>query len=122
MKLERLLEIGNDKFRVKFSGLGSEEYYLNDELIEKRWSFSFKGKRAFQINGNELVIDVSVFPGNYYCKAFLNGNVFIEELFPELQRKVKNGGFIPSPIKNVIVWFVLSAVFLVIIEFFKGSP
>ena len=85
---------------------------MNGKLIKKYWNLHFSGQRKFDINDHELVIDVSVKPKDYYCKAFLDGQLYIEELFHDFKARIEQGVKPASPIKRVVFILVWAAIFL----------
>lgn len=89
MKLERTIKIDEHELLVAFSYLGFEKYILDGVLIHRAWDFRFRGKRKLKVGDKELVIDLSVAPGDYYCRAYLDGELYIEELFPEFRERAK---------------------------------
>ena len=100
------MKIGEDEFTVKYSYFGLEQYFLNGELIRKSWVFRWSGSRVFDIKGNRLVIEASVKPMNYYCKAFLNGELYVEELFPEFKDRIDRQRGLPTLME--VVGFILA--------------
>lgn len=104
--------------------LGHEEYIFNGNVLLSRWSFKFKDKLSFDCDGNKVEIDVSLSRKNWSIRAFVNGVVAKEELFPELKSKIeranKNQGITTFfIIKNLILWLVLAVIFFVIFQAIK---
>lgn len=94
------MKIGSDEFSVKFSFFGREDYYLNGQLIRSLRTLRTSGRRKFEINGRELVIDLSSKMTDFHCKAFLDGELFVEEMFPEFKARHEQGVIWPFPIKR----------------------
>ena len=119
MKLEHTMIIGDDEFTAKYSYFGHEKYFLNGKLIRKHWNLRFTGQRTFDIGGHELVIDVSVKPYDYYCKAFLDGELYVEELFPEFKERFAQRAKPASPIKWIALTVTWVAIFLFLFALFQ---
>lgn len=104
--------------------LGYEKYIFNGNTLLSRWSFKFKDRLSFDCDGNKVEIDVSLSRENWAIRAFVNGVVVKEELFPELKSKIeraKNGKGITIffIIKNLILWLVLAVIFFIIFQIIK---
>ena len=114
--MKESINVGEHKFEVDFSYFGSEKYYLDGELIHKSWNFSLSGTREFKVGSRQLRIEVSVKPSNYYCKVYLDEELYIEELFPAFKDKVdkRNKRFeLPSPFwKKLLLVIVCGALCL----------
>lgn len=122
--MESTFEVNEKIFKVKFSMLGHEKYIFNGNVLLSRWSFKFKDKLSFDCDGNKVEIDVSLSRKNWSIRAFVNGVVAKEELFPELKSKIeranKNQGITTFFItKNLILWLVLAVIFFVIFQAIK---
>lgn len=73
------------KVSVLFSPFGKELYFVDESLILSRRSFSSKGVFKCEIGQQEhhsVKIVVKATP--WSCKVFVDGNLYIQELFPEL--------------------------------------
>jgi hypothetical protein len=87
--------------KISFSWWGQELYYLDGQLLEKRWNLAFAGARDFRIGGHLVRIEVSVGPKEYYTRVYLDGKLHVEELFPETRAKVEK--WKRSPLRYVII-------------------
>ena len=68
---------------VNFTWLGLEEYYLNGQLLHRQWSFTLAGQREFNVGPHVVLIEISAQPNKYFTRVFLDGALYIEELFPQ---------------------------------------
>jgi hypothetical protein len=75
---------------VKYSWWGREEYYLNGKLLHRQWNLSLAGQREFQIAGHTVRVEVSVGPKEYFTRVVLDGQLYIEELFPHIKSQVES--------------------------------
>jgi hypothetical protein len=70
---------------VNFTWLGLEEYYLNGQLLRRQWNFSLAGQREFNVGPHLVRIEISAQPNQYFTRVFLDGELYIEELFPHFR-------------------------------------
>ncbi|MFC3116201.1 hypothetical protein [Cellvibrio fontiphilus] len=122
--MESTFEVNGKVFKVIFSMLGHEKYIFNGNILLSRWSFKFKDRLSFDCDGNKVEIDVSLSRENWAVRAFVNGVVVKEELFPELKSKIeraKNGKGITIffIIKNLILWLILAVIIFMIFQIIK---
>jgi len=73
---------------VNFTWLGLEEYYLNGDLLHRQWNFSLAGQREFNVGPHVVRIEISARPNKYFTRVFLDGALYIEELFPHYRALV----------------------------------
>jgi hypothetical protein len=122
--MEASFDVNGKEFKVDFSMLGSEKYYFNGVLLKKRRSFKFNDRLVFDTEEGKIEIAVSLSPKNWSTQAFINNELIVEELFPEFKQKIEDGksskGMGKSGMfKNVILWCILTIVFLMIFQWVK---
>ncbi|MEO4049419.1 hypothetical protein AAFN46_20355 [Pseudomonas sp. CAU 1711] len=83
------MKIDNHLFEVEFFNFGREKYYVDGQLIEKRWNLYFTGTRKFKIGSRDVQININCIPTNYYCQLFVDNKLHAEQLFPEINKKIK---------------------------------
>lgn len=116
--MEATFPLDKQTMKVIFTWYGVEKYYLDNNLIDKKWNLSFRGTRALKVGEHSIEIKVSIKPKEYYCKVYKNGELYIEELFPELSQKFKNrkkegfrwGIFF----KSLSIWLVIALAMIII--------
>lgn len=74
---------------MEFSWLGVERYYLGDRLVYKHWSFMPSGSREFNAAGHLIRISLQIGSRHIASQAYVDGSLQAEDLFPELDRKLK---------------------------------
>ncbi|GAB5382089.1 MAG: hypothetical protein Alis3KO_36020 [Aliiglaciecola sp.] len=116
--MESKFLVDGKTFKVVFSKLGFEKYYYDEKLLKSRWSFKFIDTLSFQINENLVEIKVNVYPKTFSTQAYVNGELVVEELLPEMKKQVEEGKKISKRDKKknaqlLIVWFVFMMMFLV---------
>ncbi len=122
--MESKFDVNGKIFKVDFSMLGCEKYFYNGNLLLKRWSFKLKDRLSFACDGSNVEIDVSLSKKEWSIRAFVDGVLVVEELFPEYKKKVEqarsNAGLTKvGMIKNFVLWLVLGTVFFTIIQSIK---
>ena len=70
---------------VRLAWWGMEEYYLNGNLALRQWKLTGAGQREFNVGPHVVSIAVSARGNEYLARVFLDGQLYIEELFPELK-------------------------------------
>lgn len=78
------------EFRVECDLLGGERYFVDQVLLAKRWSLSAGGSREFDANGHRIRIVLRASPKEVISEAYVDGQLKVKELFPELTR-LRNG-------------------------------
>jgi len=114
--MKTTVPIGNHEFGVEFTNYGIEKYYLDGQLIEKKWNFQFSGTREFKVGGDFVKIEVSVKPSIYFCRLYLNNQLHVEELFPEFKERIEKAKNRQTPawLKKTVISLVVVAVALTI--------
>lgn len=79
--------VGGNFVDVIFSWYGTEKYFVNSKLIYKSWSLSPRRTNEFKVGEHTIEIVTVATPKEYYCKVYKDGQLYIEELFPELKEK-----------------------------------
>jgi hypothetical protein len=120
--MQAKIQIEDNEFTVHYSYLGFEKYYLNGELVRKGWNFQFRGTREFTVGEHQLKIDVCVLPNSYHCKAYLDDDLYVEELFPEfrdrfIKAKAKRKS---SPTKMVFLTIIWAAICFTMFQYFQS--
>jgi hypothetical protein len=75
---------------VELAWWGMEEYYLNGTLFLRQWKLTGTGEREFNVGPHVVRIAVSARGNEYFARVFLDGQPYIEELFPELRALVES--------------------------------
>lgn len=70
---------------VRLGWWGMEEYYLNGKLLLRQWKLTGSGQREFNVGPHVVSIAVSPRGNEYLARVFLDGQLYIDELFPELK-------------------------------------
>ncbi|MCJ8271562.1 MAG: hypothetical protein MJK04_19450 [Psychrosphaera sp.] len=86
--MKAIFEVNEKEFQVVFSLLGFEQYYYDGILLKKRWSFKFKDRLCFDINGEIIEFVISLSTKDWSIKVLKNGDVIVDELFPEIKAKI----------------------------------
>ena len=119
--MEATFDVNGKPFRVEFSVWGSEKYYYDNQLLLKRRSLNTAGKVPFQIDNNLVEINVVISTTNFEAKAYVNGNLKVAELFPELKERIEKRKQ-SSQSKNLVrlvVWLVFAVLFAWIFQSLK---
>lgn len=95
---------------VRCSWWGREEYYVNGELLHRQWNLSLAGQREFRIAGHAIRIDISVGPKEYFTRVYLDGQLYIEELFPHVKAQVESSKRISSYVVPAVSAALIAAV------------
>ncbi|MEN0035476.1 MAG: hypothetical protein AAGC78_00355 [Cellvibrio sp.] len=122
--MESKFDLNGKVFKVDFSMLGHEKYIFNGNVLLSRWSFKFKDRLSFDCDGDKVEIDVCLSRENWSIRAFVNGVVVKEELFPEFKSRIEraktNKGMTKFFImKNIILWLVMAVIFFAVFEAIK---
>ena len=98
-----------------FSNFGNESYFVDGALVHKHWSLSPSGARKFTACGYQLQLVVAVNLKRVECNAFVDGVLVADDLFSELNAKIirvrRNR---PPFYLQVIIWFIIAFVFLIL--------
>jgi hypothetical protein len=122
--MEASFDVNGKKFEVDFSLFGAEKYYYDGTLLKKRRSFKFNDRLVFDTEEGKIEIVVSLSTENWSTQAFINDRLIVDELFPEIKKKIEdrknsNGVSQLSMFKKVILWCVLTIVFIAIFQWAK---
>ena len=118
--MKKTFFVGNNKehkIDVDFRFSGKEQIYVDDVLVIDNRNLSLKGDIAFKAGEHEITIKSEGNLKEWSCPVFVDGTLFIEELFDEeLRKHKKRVSNLPKFIKylGVIVFVVL------LISFLKG--
>ncbi len=77
------------ELRMEFSWFGAERYYVRDTLVFKHWSVMPSGDREFTAEGHLIRIVLQVSQRRIASQAYVDGNLKAEDLFPELNAKLR---------------------------------
>ena len=109
---------------VHWSPFGFEKYVLDGELLEKRWTMSFSGERLFDVDGRQVRIVFRMSPKDYYSKVFLDDELIVPELFPEVATKLEKaraqGWGWRRFVVNFVVWMVIGFVGMYAYNYYKS--
>jgi hypothetical protein len=83
------VKIDHHLFEVEFFNFGREKYYVDGQLIDNRWNLSFVGTRELKVGNRDVKINVNSVLGEYYCQLFVDNTLHTEQLFPEINEKVR---------------------------------
>lgn len=119
--MEATFPLDEHNIKVIYTWYGAEKYYLDNKLIDKKWNLSFRGTRALKVGENLIEIKVSITPKDYYCKVYKNGELYIEELFPEIRDKIKKRNkegfrwkiFFKSFFKSLSIWLIIGLAMII---------
>ena len=120
--MEKSFTIGPNEENIVttiFTWYGLEKYLHNGETIFSKWSLSLKSSREFKVGDNQVKIDVSAYSSDFYTKVYLDGELYIEELFPEVKEKVLMSKQKRWSWKNVIIWFFISFIGAILYKYLK---
>jgi len=122
--MESTFDVNGREFKVEFSLLGHEKYSYDGRVLRKRWSFKFNDRLAFDIDGENIEIVVSLSRKSWSIQAYKNNELLVKELFPKIKQRLEKrhnrkpmtkGGML----KNVVLWSVITIVLLAVIERLK---
>ena len=74
---------------VDYRWWAREAYYIDGNLVDRRWNLSLKGNREFLAGGHTIGIEVAVGPKEYFTRVHVDGKLHVDELFPELWARVE---------------------------------
>ena len=119
--MEAIFDVNGKPFKVEFTALGSEKYYYDNQLLLKRRSLKTRGKVPFELDGNKVEIDVEISATNFEAKAYVNGELAVAELFPEIKQRLANRKQNANSqfFVKLVVWVVLAVVFMLIFQLAK---
>jgi hypothetical protein len=122
--MEASFDVNGKKFKVDFSLFGAEKYYYDGALLKKRTSFKSNDRLVFDTDEGKIEIVVSLSTKNWSTQAFINDRLIVDELFPEIKKKIEdrrnsNGVSQLSMFKKVILWCVLTVIFIAIFQWAK---
>ncbi|WP_064608902.1 hypothetical protein [Photobacterium sp. J15] len=120
-------DVNGKEFRVSFSFLGFEKYYFDGKLLKKRWNIKRKDRLTFVVDGETVEIVVFISTKDISTQAYVNGQLVVEELFPEFKEKIalKNRSKpsnVSVMIKQFILWFILALIFMSVYQTFISQP
>lgn len=113
------------KLEVHWSPVGFEKYVLDGRLLAKRWSLSLSGERVFNVDGKRLRIVCRLLPKNYCSKVFLDDELIVPELFPEVAAKLEEararGWGWRRFVVSLVVWMVVGFVGMYGYKYYKSQ-
>ena len=124
--MESSFDVRGKEFRVNFSLFGLEKYYFNGVLLKKRRTLKFNDRVIFDTDEGRIEIVVALSPNNWSTKAFLNNELIVEELFPEVKNRIQSRRK-PEAVgkldmfKKAILWCVLVVIFFLVFQWLKHS-
>jgi hypothetical protein len=75
---------------VNLSWWGREQYILDGVVLLQQWTPSFSSARQFTVGTRLLRIEVTTGLHDYCARAFLDGELYIDELFPEYRAMLES--------------------------------
>jgi hypothetical protein len=100
--------------RILCGYFGSERYFVDGSLVQKRWSLWANGSREFRAGGHLLRIEVSVNLKKVDAAAFVDGQLVASNLFADLNERFKRQrrllNFVTALMIGVAVAFTLRAI------------
>ena len=116
-------QIDGHIFEIELTNFGSEKYFIDGQLIEKRRNFYLAGVREFTVGNRNVKVEVCCKPRKYYCRLLVDDELHTERLFPEVDEKIKAYAERRKPIepleikiKTIIIMLVVVAVVVTIIR------
>jgi hypothetical protein len=110
---------------VHWSALGFEKYVLDGRVLLKRWELSFSGERTFEVDGRQLRIVYHLSRNDYYSKVFLDDQLIVPELFPNIaenlqKARAKRWGWRSFAI-NLVVWMIIGFVGMYAYNYYQSQ-
>jgi hypothetical protein len=99
-----------DTFEVYWAWWGREEYRLNGNVIGRFWSLSLAGERRFEAAGHIVRIAFAVRGKDYVGRAYVDDEVRVPELYPNLRARGRRRVSLKSRLKTAAVWFIIGLV------------
>jgi len=88
--MKSTFEVNGKEFKIVYSMLGRERYLYDGKVIRSGWSLKAKSIEVFDIAGDDLKIDNSASFKDFSSKAYVNGELIVEDLFPEVTNRYLN--------------------------------
>ena len=106
-----LTDTSSDTFEVRCTWWGREEYLLNGELLDRRWSAALTDERQFHVGGHTVRIVLDARGKDYIGRAFVDDTVRVAELYPSLKARAAKKPFTWRAFaKTTFIWFVIGVV------------
>ncbi len=120
-KMEATFDVNGKPFKVEFTALGSEKYYHDNKLSLKRRTLKTRDVVPFELDGNKVEIDVEISAKSFETKAYINGELAIPELFPQLKERVekRNQNTKSQFLAKLMLWIILAVAFTFIFQLAK---
>ncbi|MGX9415711.1 hypothetical protein ACWU4D_00025 [Vibrio sp. WJH972] len=83
-------EVKGKIFEIEYSIFGHERYLYDGEVIRTGWSIKTQATEIFDIGDDEIKIENKVSFSEPNCRAYFNGELIVDDLFPELTKKLQN--------------------------------
>jgi hypothetical protein len=114
-------ENNDHKIAVHFGFAGKEMIYVNDVLVHEKRSLSMKESINFKAGDHDVKIDMASNLKEWTCQVFVDGSLYIQELFDEeLMKHKKRVAFFPKYIKFLIIVVVVVLLFAFLKGFYSG--
>jgi len=121
----RFGENSKHEMRVTFGLLGFEEYIADDKLLKRQRTFRTSGSESFLVGEHRVTITVAATQGSWSSKAFVDGKVCVDDLFPKFARRVQAKRYKPTGwrrfIVNFILWLLVGFGVSFVYSYFKQS-
>lgn len=121
--MKNSFEVEGHIIRFDWSLFGLERYWVDEEQVLKKWSFSLKGTRTLIIgeghNQHTVLFKVDMFPSvkrwlvlDWIAEVYVDGELMIEDVTPRTRRTLK---FWTRLLDSITVAVILLIVFMLLI-------
>ncbi len=124
VKMKKTFFVGNKekhKIKVDFRATGKEKVYVDDVLVIDNRNFSMKGDCNFKAGEHDVRIKYKGDFKEWSCPVFVDGDLFIEELFEEeLKGHKKRLSSLPKFLKFLGIIVIIVLLFSFLKGFYQG--
>ncbi len=120
--MKRTFEVGHQEkhqVEVEITATGKEVYRVDGEVVLSLRSFKSKAERTFTVGTEEqhevrIVLDSNlslkslIDPSNWKAQVFVDGELFIDDLTPELRDTVKT-------VNSIMNWIIVISVVVIVV-------
>jgi len=123
--MKKTFYVGNNpkhKIDVDFRITGKEKVYVDDVIVIDKMNFTMKGDQIFKAGKHEVIIQSRGNFKEWTCPVFVDGALFIEELFDEeLKGHKKRLSYLPKFIKILGIILFIALLFSFLKGFYQGA-
>jgi len=123
--MKKTFNVGNSpkhKIDVDFRITGKEKVFVDDVIVIDKRKLSMKGDCIFKAGKHEVIIKYKGSFKEWTCPVFVDGALFIEELFDEeLKRHKKSFFYFPKFIKILGIILFIALLFSFLRGFYQGA-